>query len=167
MSLLAQAVVAAVAKAFSVTPGDIIGPTRDELSIAARFTAAILLRKHAGYSTPKIGRALKRYHSSIVHALRQEERILADIDYAVAYRRAEAEFMQAMIDLVGGISPPKPPLKETLAKVRQPKRVPRPLPTPDEIWAKLLGGERTIAFTRLAHKKERDAESDMSSEKRA
>ncbi len=69
--VLPDEIIAAVERAYRLSPGTITGKSRVAIAVRARNTAAQVFRLR-GNSTPKIGALLGgRDHSSIVHALRQ------------------------------------------------------------------------------------------------
>ena len=57
-----------VAAQFDVTPEDIIGPGRTHRVYLAR--CVVIARLHSrGWSSPRIGAALHRHHTTILHSL--------------------------------------------------------------------------------------------------
>lgn len=56
---------------FGHTLAKITAPGRDPAIVRLRQRIAFIAH-HAGYSYPRIGRALDRHHSTIIHAVRQE-----------------------------------------------------------------------------------------------
>lgn len=64
-------VIAIVSHLTDLTVEEIRGEGRNSKTLAARCAIANILRFHLGYSTPHIGRILKRDHSTILHSLRK------------------------------------------------------------------------------------------------
>lgn len=65
-SLLAKA-----ARAFNVSPDDILGPSRKPDIVMARQAAMHLCRKKLGLSFPELGKAFRRDHSTVIHGIRK------------------------------------------------------------------------------------------------
>lgn len=55
-----------LAEQHRVTVRDLLGPSKEERLVFVRAKIAHALRRH-GYSFPRIGRVMKRDHTSIVH----------------------------------------------------------------------------------------------------
>lgn len=58
---------ALVAKAYHVTPDDVLGARRDKSVSAARASYCWALHESRGLSYPEIGRLLGRDHSTVMH----------------------------------------------------------------------------------------------------
>ncbi len=65
---IANALVGHAAQAIRFTPDEVTGQRRHKMLIAARSAIAIVLLER-GWSYPRIGRALNRDHTTIVHAV--------------------------------------------------------------------------------------------------
>lgn len=89
MTRCAECIVADVARAFDVTPGEMVQHYRDRRLAYPRFAAYRLLRDR-GLTTPQIGRMLgKRDHSTIIHGLERAETLLrTDPEFAARYEEA-------------------------------------------------------------------------------
>lgn len=75
-------IAAEVAAGFGVSRAELLGDGRHGYVTRARFAAAWIARRRHGYSTPRIGRALNRDHSTILNAIRRCEELRAsDPDY--------------------------------------------------------------------------------------
>jgi hypothetical protein len=84
------AILATVAAVTGLTVADITGPTRTKLYLRPRRLAAMLARV-AGWSYPTIGKALRRDHSTAIHACeRGAEMLASDPLFGRMYRRATA-----------------------------------------------------------------------------
>jgi chromosomal replication initiation ATPase DnaA len=84
-------IMVAAGEAWGVTVAELLGPGSARQVAAARFAAAALIRRRLGYSTPRIGRLLRRDHSTIVHALSRAAALeAADADFAARMSRAVA-----------------------------------------------------------------------------
>lgn len=68
-------VVSKVEDAAGLKRGGLSSPRRDQQHVWARFCAVCLLRE-AGLSHPQIGRALRRDHSTTIHAERRAVELL-------------------------------------------------------------------------------------------
>lgn len=78
----------ATADEFGVSSADLVGEGQTRPVVAARQAAALVMRRVAGASLPRIGRFLARYHSTISHAVgRAEARERLDPDYAARIAR--------------------------------------------------------------------------------
>lgn len=66
----AAAIMKNVCKAYGVMPNELRGQSRESNLVNARATFAFLCRKQ-GWSTPMIGRLLRRAHSTILHYLKK------------------------------------------------------------------------------------------------
>lgn len=76
-------IVAAVAAAFGVSAKELTGASRLKTVMLARQTAIYLARERLKLSLPALGRAFGRDHSTVLHAVRKVEELLArDADYA-------------------------------------------------------------------------------------
>jgi chromosomal replication initiator protein len=64
-------IVERVARAFDVSPKEILGPSRQRLVLTARQVAMTLVRELAGLSLPQIGAAFGRDHTTVLHAVRK------------------------------------------------------------------------------------------------
>lgn len=62
-----------VQSAFGVTHEEILGPCRKRHFVRARQMVCLLLRQHASFSLPEIGRVLKRDHTTVLHNVRAAE----------------------------------------------------------------------------------------------
>lgn len=82
-------VVRSVGAVFNMNPKAIVGPVRLRHIYAARLATIILLRE-SGRSTPAIGRALKRHHTSVLHALKGDSPAARLPDFAEKLQRARA-----------------------------------------------------------------------------
>lgn len=83
----------AVAIAFHVTLGELLGEKRSNRLSAARFAASRLISMNLKMSTAQIGRTLKRDHTTIMHALVRARGLLDhDADWTARYRAAEHLF---------------------------------------------------------------------------
>ena len=90
-ALAAAPILVAAAQAFAVSLPAMLGPGNARAEAHARFCAAGLIRSRLGYSTPHIGRLLRRDHSTIVHALRRAAQLTAaDPDFAARMARVVA-----------------------------------------------------------------------------
>lgn len=83
----------AAARAFAIGTDEILGAKRYQQIVLARHVAAHLLRKHCAHmSTTEIGRRLGgKDHTSIMHACRNIDRLLADDWLADRYAAAERD----------------------------------------------------------------------------
>lgn len=76
-------IVTAVADAFGVSAKELLGPSRLKTVMLARQTAVYLARTVGKLSLPAVGRAFGRDHSTVLHAVRKVEELLAtDPDFA-------------------------------------------------------------------------------------
>lgn len=64
-------VIRAVAKFYGVTVGDLVSFRRNEEIVRPRHVAMYLARQLTKHSLPRIGRALDRHHTSVLHGCRQ------------------------------------------------------------------------------------------------
>jgi chromosomal replication initiator protein len=78
--------IAQVAAVFDLTPADLTGPSRiRQVAEARQATAWVLRRAIAAISLQEVGRLLGgRDHTTIIHALAQVERRMADDPYLAA-----------------------------------------------------------------------------------
>jgi chromosomal replication initiator protein len=68
-----QPVISAVAKYYGVTIGDMVSFRRTDEIVRPRHVAMYLARQLTKHSLPRIGRALERDHTSVLHACRRIE----------------------------------------------------------------------------------------------
>lgn len=68
---------AQVAAALDVDPEDLTGPSRQMNINVARWTAMRALRDR-GASLPQIGRVFDRHHSTVIHALREFDKLAVE-----------------------------------------------------------------------------------------
>lgn len=98
----AEAVVSAVCAIHEVAPTDLLGPARFSAVNRARQHAMWLLRGQ-GYSSPQVGAALGRDHTTVLHGAR-----------AHAKRVAAAEAVKPF-NPVNAVTTPSPQCSETAA----------------------------------------------------
>lgn len=60
-------VIKRTAALFKITPNLLISDCRMMAAVRARGVVAFVLRRKYGYSLPRIGRALRRHHTTIMH----------------------------------------------------------------------------------------------------
>ncbi len=91
MSRCAECIVYDVARAFDVTPGDIVSHYRDRRYAYPRFAAYRLLRDR-GLSFPQIGRMIgKRDHSTVSKGIDRVAGLLRDdAEFAARFEEARA-----------------------------------------------------------------------------
>lgn len=149
----ARRAIEAASAAFGVPISAIMGPCRKRRVSDARRAAMRLLHERE-WSSTMIGRALGGLdHTSILHGLKR----VGDMppEWHAAYRKAR-DFMRPFAAPAWRIvynRPIGPPLCPFRNKVNcgRPHAPPKPRPpSPDEVWAKCLGGSVTLAFTRRA-----------------
>lgn len=68
-----------VAGSFDLTLSDLVSRSKSRELLLPRYLAALLMRLRLEMSWPKIGRALHRAHSSVIHGVRRLENC-ADAD---------------------------------------------------------------------------------------
>lgn len=89
-------VIQAVAAEYGLTYGELVGRGRRTRVVAARFTAALLLREVAGLSYARIGTALgSRDHSSAHYA----------VQTAYSWRRDRPSYANRLNTLIRTLSP--------------------------------------------------------------
>jgi chromosomal replication initiation ATPase DnaA len=64
-------IVTAVAAEFGTTREHLMGESRDAGVVLARWAAMTLAHRLLGYSTPRIGRLLRRDHTTVLHGIRR------------------------------------------------------------------------------------------------
>ncbi|MBV7408189.1 helix-turn-helix domain-containing protein [Maritimibacter sp. DP1N21-5] len=75
-------VVAVVARRHGLSPAAILGPNRCRPLVLARQEAMYLLRHVLDWSYPRVGRFVRRDHTSVMHGVREvERRMYASGDY--------------------------------------------------------------------------------------
>jgi chromosomal replication initiation ATPase DnaA len=80
--LINEAMVQKASELFKVHPRDLISTYRFNFIVRARFAMYLALRQR-GWSYPKIGRLLKRDHSSVVHGVKRAQYMVEkDPDFA-------------------------------------------------------------------------------------
>jgi chromosomal replication initiator protein len=80
---LPETVLDVVARRFGLRPRDLRARDRTAPYTTARQLAAYLLRTRCGLSFPEIGKKLDRHYSTVLHAVRQTERRLAqDVSFS-------------------------------------------------------------------------------------
>ncbi len=78
----------ATAGEFGLAPAELVGEHQTRAVVSARQAAALVMRRVAGASLPRIGRALARDHSTISYAVRRAEALeRLDPDYAARIAR--------------------------------------------------------------------------------
>lgn len=88
-------VLKAVAGATGVTMEDMLGEGRSYEIALARHMAMALARKLLGYSLPRIGRLLRRDHTTVLHGLRRIARECeGNPDFAARLDRLAADIRQ-------------------------------------------------------------------------
>jgi chromosomal replication initiation ATPase DnaA len=81
-------IVTACAAEFGTTREQILGESREAPVVMARFAAMTLGRRLLGYSLPRIGRLLRRDHTTVLHGIRRIARMAAaDTDLAARLDR--------------------------------------------------------------------------------
>jgi hypothetical protein len=131
------------ANIFQVPTSFIMGDCRARPVARARWAAIVMLKDRA-LSTSHIARELGIDHTSVLHAMKNTR--LIDQDKLTSARKLFSENIGRVdwfCDLAVGPPPPKPKLRA--------KEKPK-LPDPDDVWAGLLGGHRTISFARAGLK---------------
>jgi chromosomal replication initiation ATPase DnaA len=92
---LVERALLAVAAVFDVSPEQVLGRGRDAQATVGRHVAIYLLWKLGEWSTPRIGRHVRRDHSTVLYACdRVRERLAAEPRFASRVGRAE-ELMRA------------------------------------------------------------------------
>lgn len=126
---------------FGVPTSLILGGCRKRRVSHARW-AALALLKTRKLSSAQVGRGYGLDHTSVLHALKRIDRVDQE-----KMAQAQAEFSRCVKQIeLFCVSVPKTP--EPVPKPKPKKIVPPPPQTPDDIWAQLLGGCRTIAYSR-------------------
>ena len=131
------------ANIFQVPTSFILGDCRARPVARARWAAIVMLKDRA-FSTSHVARELGIDRTSVLHAMKNTR--LIDQDKLATARKLFSENVGRVdwfCDLAVGPPPPKP-------KVRKNARPARP--NPDDVWAGLLGGHRTVAYTRAGAK---------------
>lgn len=140
--------VSAASRAFGVPEAEIIDSSRFPRPISRARWAVFALLRERGWSTMRIGHVLDMDHTTVMNAYKNIPHLPPD--WHAAYAKAReymGKYTEPRFKIVYNrpIGPPRGPLRNK-ANCARPNR-PRP-PSPDEIWAKLLGGHVTLSFTR-------------------
>jgi chromosomal replication initiator protein len=90
-------IIAACAAEFGTAAEEVIGEGRHAAAIQARHAAMAIGRRLLGYSLPRIGRVMRRDHTTVLAAIRGVERRAAeDPDYAARLDALVARIRQQM-----------------------------------------------------------------------
>lgn len=71
--ITAARILTLVAASFDLSVSDLLSTDKKSDLILPRYLAALLMRLRLKYSWPRIGRALHRAHSSVIHGVRRLE----------------------------------------------------------------------------------------------
>lgn len=94
MGPIARRVIEAAAIIFDVTPEQISEGRRRTQPVAdARAVASWFLHRELGWSLPKVGLALCRHHTTVLHAVRRIDAAIAS-GHGPLYRRWKQTFTQ-------------------------------------------------------------------------
>lgn len=83
-----ELIISEVARRYGITEEDILSSNRSREIAVPRQLAIYLTRELCGYSTPKIGSVFGRDHSTVMHACKKtEEMIAASAEFASVFRQ--------------------------------------------------------------------------------
>ena len=71
-------IIGKIVESYNVEIKDILGDKRNQELILPRHMIMYLLKKEAGLSFPKIGKIMKRDHTSVIHAYKKINRLLQE-----------------------------------------------------------------------------------------